>query len=230
MSYIATNKKKGQEENNTQQNTSHIVTWTDGEKTKYIDWVELTENQLFVDKNCDYDGLAWYKLIDIFSWDFATPEMADYRNYTKSFIISWYIEDAFLCIISDIRSDYKKPFSYKYSTFIWFWNEENAGHINVGYNKDKKLVYDNSTDKNSPFLDWKFWWHETPYTYYFNLSKVIVANMNDWWYKYIEPIKQLQKWWEILIWWFVNSYPNYRAWKIIKYRIFYKWWSIIPNN
>lgn len=72
------------------------------------------------------------------------------KNYTRRIHISGDISDLYFCIISDVRKDYKVKWAYYYTTYSYFGNSDNWGHLNVWYNLDKGLTYDNSTDTKSP--------------------------------------------------------------------------------
>lgn len=188
---------------------------------------------LRINNDCTFTWWSSYKKLDIADYTdiINTPSEANNLNsYTKKINISWNISELYFCIISDVRKDYKVKNAYYFDTYVYFWNSENKWHINVGYNTDKWLTYDNSTDKTSPQLNGKFYWHETPFVQILNLDKVTIADTKNWWYKTIRPINLFTRNTSILVWWYVNSYPNYRAWKIIMFRIIYSWWDITLVN
>lgn len=197
----------------------------------YNTWVNINtwDLKLVISWNCSINDISNYRTLDIF-WEgntLKTPSTRDLKGYTREISISWYVEEAYICVISDIRADYKKYKAYAFSTYLYLWDANNAGNINVWYSKENRVVYDSSTWwPQDPFIDGRFRWNEAPYTQVVNLSGVIVANMVNWWKKIIYPIRLFNDWATIRVGGYTNSYPNRRAGEITKLRIIYKWWSI----
>jgi hypothetical protein len=191
-------------------------------------WVSYNEVELKIHNDCSFSG-SEYNFLDIADYSNIINTPSDYQNfkgYTKKINVSGDISDLYFCIISDVRKDYKIKGAYYFTTYAYLGNNKNAWQVNVWYNINNKQTYDNSTDKRSPQLIGKFYWNETPFVQILNWNNIIVADMNDWSYKSISPIKLFKHWTIVSIWWYVNSYPNYWAGKIIMYRIIYKWWDL----
>lgn len=175
-------------------NTGIEYTWIIDLDVKSFNFVE----------DCSIENTWEYKVLNVFKSPSKSPsDPKAYLSYTNPYTIIWNIEDAKLCIVSDVV-DYRKRHQYTYSTYILFWDKEYWWHINVWYSPKTKVVY----DKNSWWtkdLDGRFWGDEAPKIYKLNLSSLKVANINEWWTKTIYPLKRLQKKWNIRIWWFVNA-------------------------
>jgi hypothetical protein len=195
-----------------------------------ITWTGSTVNNTWLDiwKDCLYTSWVWYKSTDIANYDNIILTQKDVwpSLYTKKIYISWDVSDIYFCIISDVRSDYKAKNAYYFNTYVYFWNSDYRWHINVWFNADRLLTYDNSTDGASPFLNGKYYGSETPFSQIIDLKSVIIADTQNGWYKRISPIDIYKDWSTLSVWWYVNSYPNYWAGKIIMFRIIYKGWEI----
>ncbi len=212
-------------------NTWNVSSWD----VKYIStgslvssWTVISWDNITINKDCTFDNNT-YNSVFIADYDniIHTPSNPwDVKPYTKNIAIEWKVTSAYICIISDVRADYKKYKAYYFDTYIRLDSIYYAGHLNVGYNTAKSLVYDNSTDTNNKFLDGKFYWHETPFVQVINLEKVVVWDSQYWWYKMISPKKLFKPGAVFRVGGYVNSYPNYWAGKIIMYKIIYKWWKI----
>lgn len=196
-------------------NTWNIITWNTEQPRLVISW------------DCSINNNE-YDVLDIFwEWNtFKTQSVKNVDNYTRKVYISWYVEEVYVCVISDIRSDYKKYQAYAFSTYLYLWDSHNAWNINVWFNKERNLVYDSSSGLKRPWLEWRFRWNEAPYTQVVNLSSLTIWDTTKWWTKIISPIRLFNDWATIRLWWFTNSYPNRRAWEILKLRVIYKWWKI----
>lgn len=187
-------------------NSWFIISWS------YDSWIIFYE-----------DCLIWntwdYKILNVFSSAIKSPlNPQEYKNYTNQYNIIWKINDAKLCIVSDVVN-YRKTHQYTYSTYILFWDNKYAWHINVWYSLKTKVVYD-KTSWWTKDLDWRFWGNETPKIYNLDLNSVKVADTINWWTKKISPLKRLQQGWSIRIWWFVNA-KNWE-WRINKFVLAYK--------
>lgn len=162
-----------------------------------------------------------YKILNVFDHPINSPlNPKDYISYTKPFTISWDINSAKLCIVSDVV-DYRKKHQFTYSTYILFNDKWMDGHLNVGFSKKNNVIYDLNSSANEPFLDGRFRGDETPKIYSnINLSHVRVANFVNGWSKVINILERLQQEGEIRIWWFVNAKNG--EWIIKKFIIAYK--------
>lgn len=187
-------------------------------------WIE--QPKLSISWDCSINNTR-YKVLEIFGDSNAlqTPSNKELENFTRRIKVKWDIEELYICVISDIREDYKKYKAYRFSTYLFMWNSKNAGNINVWYSLRNWVVYDGESWWPS-YLNGIFWWNEAPYTQVVNLANVTIADTVEWWSKTISPIKLFDDGATILIGWFVNTYPNRRAWKITKLHIIYKWWEI----
>lgn len=198
-------------------------------------WDINISEDIFYEWSCDIKTTWNFKFIDI-----ATPTNRIYtpenthKIETKTINISWDIEDAYLCIISDISdkkesyNDYRKWFNAV--TKVIFWEYRWA--INVGYSKNNQQFYDydwNNIWSVSKQLNWKFWTNEAPFRYFINLKSVILANEKDWKYDYFPLINELKDGKTIEIGWYMTKLWNdaYRASSISYYRLIWKWdWTI----
>lgn len=227
--------------------TNNIITQQSKEITEIKKNIELTQtNFLLQDNSCKFIYSWEYKHIDIANNDnrIYTPKNVDWKNYklyTKKIKVNWNIDDAYLCIISDISdkkesyNNYRKKWAYNFVTYLFFWDLSYAWHINVACFKQDNWTcqyydYDSNNSKPAnPILNWKFWSEEAPYRYILDLKKTIIADKENWWFKYISPINILRSDNEIYVWWFMSQAwkEDYRASSIKSYRIIYKGdWTI----
>ncbi len=112
-----------------------------------------------------------------------------------------------------------------------YFDKDNQWYINTAYYPPSWQYYDSdsdSTNRTDSSIDGKFWSSETPKKYLLNLDSVIVANIEEWWYKYIYPSKLFKTETELRIWGSMASlWKAYWASSISSYRIIYKWnWEI----
>lgn len=221
------------EPNSIMQNTGDFSIW-DKDNNSFIVPVDVLSGDVSNDESinnsgdiqfqfigqCDNNHQEWYKTLNVFDKPSYSPTNASlYRNYTKPYTITWKIKDAKLCIMADVV-DYRKKHQYTYSTYILFSSPEYAGHINVGYSPNNRVIYDYTTSPRESFLDGRFWGNEAPKIYNINLDKLRVANPEDKGWKRIYPLKRLQKEWAIRIGGFVNAKNG--EWIIKKFVIAYK--------
>lgn len=201
-----------------------VYTWI--ENSTWAQQTITSDNILVITWDCSVN-ISSYNTLDIYKeWDtLLTPKTKDYKKFTKQINIIWNIDELYICVISNIRQDYKKFEAYKFSTYLYLWSESNAWNINTAFSIKNWVVYDWEWWWSKD-LDWVFRGNEAPYTQVLNLQSVKVANMVNWWSKIIYPSILFKDWSTLRIWWYVNSYPNYRAWEILKLRIIYKWWEI----
>jgi hypothetical protein len=69
--------------------------------------LETEQPKLIISWNCDINNTS-YQVLDIWSWNIITPSVKELNRYAKSIYISWYIEEAYICVIANVREDYKR--------------------------------------------------------------------------------------------------------------------------
>lgn len=190
---------------------------------------------LLWDKNCNFIYTGNFKFIDI-----ATPQNRIYTpentyqttTTTKTISISWDIDKAYLCIVSDISDKkdsykaYKKYMAYNTVTKIIFGSVRWA--INVWYFLSSRQFYDYDTDssKRTPQeVNGQFYTHETPFQYLLNLNSVILADEINGWRNYYPLINELKDWKTLKIGWYMTKIwrDDYWASSISYYRLIRKW-------
>lgn len=194
---------------------------------------------LLYKNNCNFQKTWDYKYLDIATNDnrIYTKKEFDFDSYTKGVQISWTINEIYLCIIADISdksqsySAYRTLNSYYWMIYVYF-DIDNQWYINTAYYPPSWQYYDHDSDntnRTDESIDWKFWSSDTPKKYLLNLESIIVANVKDWWYKYIFPNKLFKDGNILHVWWFMASlWKAYWASSISSYRLIYKWeWEII---
>lgn len=157
---------------------------------------------------CEIVYTGSYKVVSVFDDPVFSPtDFKNHLSYSNEFLISGHIEEAYGCIVADVV-DYRKTHRFHYSTYIIFHEPKYAGHINVAYSTKNRVMYDYTSDPRHQFLDGRFRWDETPKIYRpedLNLEKIVVADIQNGWYKEIQPLERLQQQWPIRIGWFVNA-------------------------
>ena len=199
-------------------NWDQIWSWEET-STTWFQFLEWCNYQEYLDKYKDTE----YKILSVFWEPRRSPtDFSNHRLYTNVFNISWHIDEAYLCISSNVVP-YRQNNKFYYTTYVLFNESKYAGHIRVWYNKSKKILYDHTSNNANSKLTWRFRWSEVPKIYQENLNKIIVANPSESWsdYKDIYPIERLKKEWRIVIWWFVNASNN--EWILEEFLIIYKW-------
>lgn len=201
-----------------------IGTWAINNTWNTISWgidIDLKSD------TCDQIGNG-YKSVDVFKEPKKSPaDFNAYKSYANSFTISWYINKAYVCIITDVV-ERRKNDRYKYSLYVLFNDSKYAWHINVGYSQNNWVMYDYTSRGANSKLDWIFWWSDTPKRYILDLNDLTVADTKNidsvYDYTTIKPLTRLQQEWQIRIWWFVNA----KNWEgiIRKFVIFYSGWDI----
>ena len=223
--------------------TNNIIEEQSKEISEIKQSIEITQTSfLLQDQSCEFIYSGDYKYLDIANTEnpIYTPKDVKWDNYnlyTKKIKIIGNIDNAYLCIISDISdkkdsyNDYRKKGAYNFVTYLFFGDISYAWQINVACSKKDDWTcqyydYDSNNSKPAnPILNWKFRSEEAPYKYFLDLKKTIIADKENWWFKYIAPINILKNWNEINVWWFMSQAwkEDYRASSITTYRIIYKW-------
>lgn len=207
-------------ENDGSMDVTDVIIWDISDGEAVYTWEIDKIKDFSFSETCLIENTWDYKILEVFSTPQKSPtDTKEYTKYTKPYTISGKIEDAKLCIVSDVV-DYRKKHQYTYSTYIIFWSSDYAWHIHVWYSKNNWVVYDKTSGWTSD-LDWRFRWDETPKIYNLNdLNSLKVADTVNWWTKKINIIERLNKEWNIRIWWFVNA-KNWE-WRINKFILAYK--------
>ncbi|MFZ2151442.1 MAG: hypothetical protein WAZ12_00820 [Candidatus Absconditicoccaceae bacterium] len=163
--------------------------------------IEINEN-IFLENTCNFLNTGNIKFLDIANPDnriYTPKDTNQIKTTTKSITISGNIEEAYLCIVSDISDKedsyiaYRKHGTYNTVTKIIFG--ETRGAINVGYSINNNQFYDSDSSnlkKVSKQLDGKFRTDETPFRYIINLNSVIIADENNGSYNYTPLINELK--------------------------------------
>lgn len=198
-------------------------------------WI-INSWSIFINNNCDYNSyskyLSWsdYSVIRIFDKPEKSPlDFSAYRWYTNRFNVSGKFEELYLCISANVV-ERRQNNRFYYTTYVLFNDPEYAWHIRVWYSPTNNVLYDKTSSPSEPFLDWRFWWSDTPKIYQLDISnELIVADREAWLkdkkWKPIHPMKRLNDWWILSIWWFVNA--RNQEWIIEDYLLIYKGWSIV---
>ncbi len=196
-----------------------------------IENIVFDKNFSLQENNCNFINTGEYKFVDLYEKPFITPQQVPtIQQYTKNITISWNIEDVKICILSDVREDHKIDW-YAFTVKTYLWSIENAWYINVWrYGPNKQLYDKDSPNARNNDLYGKFLWSETPFKQVLGLERVIVADtIGDSLYSYIRPINLFQKNWTIKVWWYVEWDSHFYAWKILQFRIIYKWSGTITK-
>ncbi len=196
-----------------------VITW-DISNIESNTWDVQIINNFSFSEECIVENTWDYKILEVFISPQKSPiDAKNYIEYTKPYTIIWRIQDAKLCIVSDVV-DYRKKHQYTYSTYIIFWSSDYAWHIRVWYSKKNWVVYDKASGWTSD-LDGRFRGDETPKIYNLDdLNNLKVADTLNWWTKKINIIERLNKEWNIRIWWFVNAKNG--EWRINKFILAYR--------
>lgn len=174
---------------------------------------------------CDTSHLNGYSVVQIFEKEKVSFNKNDYADYSKKFKIDKGITNAYLCIVADVK-DSLKTNDWNYYLYVFVNRGYMGGLVNVWYSTTNSAYYDYATSWN-PSLDWRMYWLITPKTYLLNLSNLIVADSENWGYKKIRPIDQLNAGWVQRIWWFVSAWQNGI---IKKFVLIYTWGNVTPSN
>lgn len=176
------------------------------------------------ENSCEFEYTGTYKYLDIYDWEFETPtQKPSINQYTKKINISWDVQEVKICILADVRNDYKVPW-YSFYVYTYLWSNNHKWYINVGRYWPSKQLFDKDSWWHNQELDWRFNGDETPFRQIIDLEKVIVADVlwTDF-YKYIRPIVNFQRTGSINLWAYVEWDKHRWAWKIVQFRIIYKW-------
>lgn len=223
--------------------TNNIIQEQSKEISEIKQSIEATQTSfLLQNQSCEFIYSGDYKHLDIANAEdpIYTPKNVEWNNYklyTKKIKIVGNIDNAYLCIISDISNkkesynDYRKKGAYNFVTYLFFGNLSYAWQINVACSKKDDWTcryYDYDSNNSKPansILNGKFQSEEAPYKYLLDLKKTIIADKENGWFKYIAPINILKNWNEISVWWFMSQAwkEDYWASSITSYRIIYKW-------
>jgi len=213
-----------------EESNKSLVLLNTGENNNNIDTnINSWKNDNFILEKgtCNFEYTGSYKYLDLYDSEFSTPiQKPTVSQYTKQINITWNIEEVKVCILADVRPDHKWKWDYSFEVKAYLWNDTNAGYINVWYAKPYLYDKDSKGARNNN-LYWRFDWNETPFKQVIDLERVIIADI-EWneYYKYIRPIVNFEQPWTIRIWAYVEWDSHRYAWRILQFRIVYKWGSI----
>jgi len=184
--------------------------------------VEIPINTFEInEETCEIINTGEYQVNNIYEEEVIWFDKNDYLDYTRYFEISPWFEEAYFCIVADVKPELQNP-SWKYYLYFlvnwWYmwWL------VNVWFSKNNNSYYDYTTS-NDKRLNWRMYGTETPKWYFIDLNKVIVADYENWWYKVISPINQLNEWGKQRIWGMVSAWENGI---IRKFILIHKGWDI----
>lgn len=174
--------------------------------------------------SCNFEYTGTYKYLDLYEVEYITPKQKPKVNeYTKKISISGEVQEVKVCILADVRDDHKVP-GYSFYVYTYLWSDIHRGYLNVWRYKESQQLFDRDVWWRNQELYGRFNGDETPFRQVIDLERVIFADtQGDEYYKYTRPIVNFQKTWAINVWAYVEWDSHWYAWKILQFRIIYKW-------
>lgn len=174
--------------------------------------------------SCNFEYTGTYKYLDLYDVEYITPKQKPKVNeYTKKISISGEVQEVKVCILADVRDDHKVP-GYSFYVYTYLWSDIHRGYLNVWRYKESQQLFDRDVWWRNQELYGRFNGDETPFRQVIDLERVIFADtQGDEYYKYTRPIVNFQKTWAINVWAYVEWDSHWYAWKILQFRIIYKW-------